>query len=141
MLDKNKALGNERPKVLRPAGWPQPKGYSDGMSAKGRVVVTGGVVGWDQHGKFAQGLTAQTKQTLQNIVAIIAEAGAAPEQIVRLTWYVTDIENYLDVQRELGAAYREIIGKHFPAMAVVQVVRLVEQEALVEIEATAVVPE
>lgn len=141
MLDKNKALGNEQPAVLRPAGWPQPKGYSDGMSAKGRVVVTGGVVGWDEHGKFPEGLVAQTKKTLQNILAIIAEAGAGPEHIVRLTWYVTDIENYLSVQRELGAAYREAIGKHFPAMAVVQVVRLVEKDALVEIEATAVLPE
>lgn len=140
MLDKNKSPAGE-PQVLRPEGWPQPKGYSDGMSAKGRIVVTGGVVGWDQHGKFAQGLVAQAKQTLENIVAIIAEAGAAPKHIVRLTWYVTDMEAYLGRQRELGAAYRAVIGKHFPAMAVVQVVRLVEREALVEIEATAVVPE
>ncbi len=137
MLDKNKA----EPAVLRPKGWPQPKGYADGMSARGRVIVTGGVVGWDQHRKFAEGLAAQTKQTLANIVAIIAEAGAEPKHIIRLTWYVTDIEDYLGAQREIGAAYREVIGKHFPAMAVVQVVRLVEKEALVEIEATAVLPE
>jgi enamine deaminase RidA (YjgF/YER057c/UK114 family) len=137
MLDKNKS----GPTVLRPKGWPQPKGYSDGMSAKGRVIVTGGVVGWDHHGKFPEGLTAQTKQTLENIVAIIAEAGAEPKHVVRLTWYVVDIENYLSLQREIGAAYREVMGKHFPAMAVVQVVRLVEKAALVEIEATAVLPE
>ncbi len=137
MLDKNKS----GPVALRPKGWPQPKGYSDGMSARGRVVVTGGVVGWDEHGKFASGLAAQTKKTLQNIVAIIAEAGAEPAHIVRLTWYVTDIENYLSLQGEIGGAYREIMGKHFPAMAVVQVVRLVEKDALVEIEATAVLPE
>lgn len=137
MLDKNKS----GPVVLRPKGWPQPKGYSDGMSARGRVIVTGGVVGWDQNGKFAHGLPAQTKQTLQNIVAIIAEAGAEPKHVVRLTWYVTDIENYLSLQSEIGGAYRDVMGKHFPAMAVVQVVRLVEKEALVEIEATAVLPE
>jgi enamine deaminase RidA (YjgF/YER057c/UK114 family) len=137
MLDKN----NSEPVVLRPKGWPQPKGYSDGMSAKGRVIVTGGCVGWDAAGKFAEGLAAQTKQTLANIVAIIAEAGAEPRHIVRLTWYVTDIEDYLAQQREIGAAYRAVIGKHFPAMAVVQVVRLVEKQALVEIEATAVLPE
>lgn len=137
MLDKNKS----GPVVLRPKGWPQPKGYSDGMSASGRVIVTGGVVGWDQNGKFANGLAAQTKQTLENIVAIIAEAGAEPQHILRLTWYVTDVDNYLSLQSEIGSAYREIMGKHFPAMAVVQVVRLVEKEALVEIEATAMLPE
>ena len=137
MLDKN----NSEPSALRPKGWPQPKGYSDGMSAKGRMIVTGGCVGWDEHGKFADGLVAQTRKTLENIVAIIAEAGAEPKHIMRLTWYVTDIENYLALQREIGAAYREVIGKHFPAMAVVQVVRLVEKQALVEIEATAVLPE
>lgn len=137
MLDKSKT----EPVALRPKGWPQPKGYSDGMSAKGRVIVTGGVVGWDEHGAFVEGLAAQTKKTLQNIVAIIAEAGAEPKHIVRLTWYVVDIENYLALQREIGGIYREVMGKHFPAMAVVQVVRLVEKAALVEIEATAVLPE
>ncbi len=137
MLDKNKS----EPAMLRPKGWPQPKGYSDGMTAKGRVIVTGGCVGWDEHGKFAEGLAAQTRKTLENIVAIIAEAGAEPRHIVRLTWYVTDMEDYLALQRDIGAAYREVMGKHFPAMAVVQVVRLVEKQALVEIEATAVLPE
>lgn len=137
MLDKNKS----EPAALRPKGWPQPKGYSDGMTAKGRVIVTGGCVGWDEYGKFAEGLAAQTKKTLENIVSIIAEAGAEPRHIVRLTWYVVDMEDYLALQREIGAAYREVMGKHFPAMAVVQVVRLVEKQALVEIEATAVLPE
>ncbi|MBS4083212.1 MAG: RidA family protein [Rhizobiales bacterium] len=137
MLDKNKS----EPAALRPKGWPQPKGYSDGMTAKGRVIVTGGCVGWDEHGKFAEGLAAQTKKTLENIVSIIAEAGAEPRHIVRLTWYVVGMEDYLALQREIGAAYREVMGKHFPAMAVVQVVRLVEKQALVEIEATAVLPE
>jgi enamine deaminase RidA (YjgF/YER057c/UK114 family) len=137
MLDKNKS----EPVVLRPKGWPQPKGYSDGMAAKGRIIVTGGVVGWNEHGKFADGLAAQTRKTLENIVAIIAEAGAEPRHIVRLTWYVVDIENYLALQREIGAVYREVMGRHFPAMAVVQVTRLVEKAALVEIEATAILPE
>jgi enamine deaminase RidA (YjgF/YER057c/UK114 family) len=138
MLDK-KREGD--PVALKPQGWPQPKGYSDGVSGKGRVVVTGGVVGWDQHGKFADGLVAQTKKTLENIVAIIAEAGAEPSHVMRLTWYVVDVEDYLSKQREIGAAYRDVMGKHFPAMAVVQVVRLVERQALVEIEATAIVAE
>jgi enamine deaminase RidA (YjgF/YER057c/UK114 family) len=137
MLDRKR----EAAKTLRPKDWPQPKGYADGMSAKGRVIVTGGVVGWDEHGKFADGLVAQTRKTLENIAAIIAEADAAPNHIVRLTWYVVDIEDYLARQREIGAVYREVMGKHFPAMAVVQVVRLVEKRALVEIEATAVLPE
>jgi enamine deaminase RidA (YjgF/YER057c/UK114 family) len=137
MLDRKR----EGAKILRPKGWPQPKGYSDGMTAKGRVIVTGGVVGWDEHGKFAEGLVAQTKKTLENIVAIIAEADAGPNHIVRLTWYVVDMEDYLSKQRELGAVYREVIGKHFPVMAVVQVVRLVEKQALVEIEATAIISE
>ncbi len=140
MLDQKKPLAGE-PIALRPPNWPQPKGYSDGMSAKGRVVVTGGVVGWDAQGKFAEGLVAQTRKTLENIVAIIAEAGAKPSHVMRLTWYVVDVEDYLAKQREIGAAYRDVMGKHFPAMAVVQVVRLVEKRALVEIEATAVIPE
>lgn len=138
MLDKKR---ESDPAALQPQGWPQPKGYSNGMSAKGRVIVTGGVVGWDEHGKFADGLAAQTRKTLENIVAIIAEAGAEPKHVIRLTWYVVDVEDYLSKQREIGAAYRDVMGKHFPAMAVVQVVRLVEQQALVEIEATAVLPE
>jgi enamine deaminase RidA (YjgF/YER057c/UK114 family) len=138
MLDKKR---ESELVALRPQGWPQPKGYSDGMSGKGRVVVTGGVVGWDAQSKFADGLVAQTRKTLENIVAIIAEAGAEPSHVMRLTWYVVDVEDYLSKQREIGAAYRDVMGKHFPAMAVVQVVRLVEKQALVEIEATAVIPE
>lgn len=138
MLDKKR---ESDPIALQPQGWPQPKGYSNGMSAKGRVVVTGGVVGWDEHQKFADGLVAQIKRTLENIVSIIAEAGAEPRHVMRLTWYVVDVEDYLSKQREIGAAYRDVMGRNFPAMAVVQVVRLVEKQALVEIEATAVIPE
>lgn len=137
MRDTDAARG---PTVLQPAGWPVPKGYANGMAAAGTLVVTGGVVGWDVEGRFPDGFVAQTRQTLENIVAILAEANAGPRDLVRLTWYVTDIEAYLACQRDLGRAYREVIGAHYPAMALVQVVRLVEAAALVEIEATAVVP-
>ena len=129
-----------RPKVLQPAGWPMPKGYANGMMAEGRIVVTGGVVGWDTNGVFPAEFLGQVKQTLANIVAILSEGGAGPEHLVRLTWYVVDIEEYLANLRGLGQVYRDIFGAHYPAMALVQVVRLVEKAARVEIEATAVVP-
>ncbi len=129
-----------RPTILQPPGWPKPRGYSNGMMAEGRVVVTGGVVGWDTDGKFPEGFADQARQTFSNIRAILAEGGAEPHHIVRLTWYVTDVEEYLAAGKDLGRAYRETIGSHYPAMAVVQVVRLVEREAKLEIEATAVVP-
>ena len=128
------------PQVLQPSGWPIPKGYANGMAADGRIVVTGGVIGWDTEGRLAQGFVAQTRQTLANIAEILAAGGASPAHLVRLTWYVVDIEEYLASLKELGRAYREIFGAHYPAMALVQVVRLVEKEARVEIEATAVVP-
>lgn len=129
------------PRALLPAGWPRPRGYANGMTAKGRLVVTGGVVGWDVMGNFADGFAAQAWQAFKNIVAILAEGGAEPKHLVRLTWYVTDIEAYENNLREIGAAYRETFGAHYPAMAVVQVVRLVEKAAMIEIEATAVVAE
>jgi enamine deaminase RidA (YjgF/YER057c/UK114 family) len=129
-----------RPRVLQPEGWPAPKGYANGMMAEGRIVVTGGVVGWDPNGVFPPNFVGQVRQTLQNIRAILAEAGAEPHHLVRLTWYVTDVEEYRASLPELGAAYREVFGRSYPAMAVVQVVRLVEPEARVEIEATAVLP-
>jgi enamine deaminase RidA (YjgF/YER057c/UK114 family) len=131
---------NGRPKVLLPAGWPMPRGYANGMTAEGRVVVTGGVVGWDTNGVFPTEFLGQVRQTLANIVAILREGGAGPEHLVRLTWYVVDVEEYLADPKGLGRIYREVIGTHYPAMAVVQVVRLVEKAARVEIEATAVVP-
>jgi enamine deaminase RidA (YjgF/YER057c/UK114 family) len=130
----------DSPTVLQPAGWPVPQGYANGMMAEGRIVVTGGVVGWDASERFPQGFVAQARQTLENIRAILAEAGAEPRHLVRLTWYVVDIEEYLAHRKELGRAYQEVIGAHYPAMALVQVVRLVEKEARLEIEATAVVP-
>jgi enamine deaminase RidA (YjgF/YER057c/UK114 family) len=132
--------GDDRPTVLQPQGWPTPRGYANGMAADGRIVVTGGVVGWDIMGNFPDGFVAQARQTLANIRAILAEGGAEPHHLVRLTWYVLDVDEYTASLRELGRAYREVVGAHYPAMAVVQVVRLVEKAARVEIEATAVVP-
>jgi enamine deaminase RidA (YjgF/YER057c/UK114 family) len=129
-----------RPTVLQPAGWPVPKGYANGMAAEGRIVVTGGVVGWNEQGAFPNGFVAQARQTLANIAAILKEGGAEPHHLVRLTWYVLDIEEYLAHLKALGRTYRDVLGTHYPAMALVQVVRLVEREALLEIEATAVVP-
>ena len=126
--------------ILQPSGWPMPKGYANGMAADGRLVVTGGVIGWDADNVLADGFIAQVRQTLENIFAILAEGGAKPEHLVRLTWYVVDIEEYLANLKALGKIYREIFGAHYPAMALVQVVRLVEKAARVEIEATAVVP-
>ena len=129
-------------KALLPPGWPRPKGYSNGISARGRLIVTAGVVGWDEQEKFVSDtLAGQFAQVLRNIVAILAEDGAGPEHIVRMTCYVTDIAAYRASLSEIGAAWQDIIGKHYPAMALVAVSSLVEPQALVEIEATAVVPE
>ena len=128
------------PRVLQPSGWPAPKGYANGMTADGRLVVTGGVIGWDTEGHLPKDFSTQVKQALENIAAILAEGGAKPEHLVRLTWYVVDMEEYLANLKALGKIYREIFGSHYPAMALVQVVRLVELAARVEIEATAVVP-
>jgi len=143
---QGKTIGDDllpevEPVSLLPKGWPRPHGYSNGMMAKGRLIMTGGVVGWDAQGQFPQGLVEQTRLALQNIVDILAAGGAQPRHLMRLTWYVTDIEDYLSQLRALGQAYRDVIGKHYPAMALVQVVRLVETKAVVEIEATAVVSE
>src|SRR5690242_2547375 len=117
-----------------------PKGYANGISAEGRIVVTGGVIGWDQQERLADAFLAQAQQVLTNIAAILAEGDARPEHLVRLTWYIVDMDEYLSNLKELGKIYREIFGSHYPAMALVQVVRLVEKAARVEIEATAVVP-
>jgi enamine deaminase RidA (YjgF/YER057c/UK114 family) len=126
--------------VLQPSGWPQPKGYTNGIMAEGRLVVTGGVIGWDVEGRFPADFVGQVRLALENIVAILAEGGARPEHLVRLTWYVVDIEEYLANLKSLGKVYRDVIGTHYPSMALVQVVRLVERSARVEIEATAVIP-
>ena len=129
-----------RAQVLQPSGWPLPKGYANGMSAEGRIVVTGGVIGWDAQERLADGFVAQVRQILSNIAEILAEAGARPDHLVRLTWYVVDMEEHLKNLKELGQIYRAIFGAHYPAMALVQVVRLVEKAARVEIEATAIIP-
>lgn len=134
------AAKGEGGQVLQPSGWPMPKGYANGMAADGRIVVTGGVIGWDEKERLADGFVAQVRQTLANIRAILEAGGARPEHLVRLTWYVVDIEEYLANLKALGQVYRETFGTHYPAMALVQVVRLVEKAARVEIEATAVVP-
>lgn len=126
-------------RAILPEGWPVPRGYANGMVAQGRVLVTGGLVGWDADGVFAQGFLPQLRQTLVNIRAVVEAGGGRIEDIVRLTWYVTDIVAYRASLKEMGPVYREVLGRHFPAMAVVQVVSLVEPQAMVEIEATAVI--
>lgn len=128
-------------KILQPEGWPEPRGYANGIMAHGRIIVTGGVVGWDDKGIFAEDFVTQVRQVLLNIRAILDEADAGPEHLVRLTWYVTDMAAYRASLRDIGAAYRDVFGKNFPAMALVQVLSLVEPAAMVEIEATAVMPE
>ena len=128
--------------VLHPKNWKPALGYSNGMAARGRLVVTGGIIGWNADQVFeTDDFPGQAAQVLRFIEEVLACAGARPEHLVRLTWYVTDKHEYLASLKELGRAYRETIGRHYPAMALVQVVALVEDRAKVEIEATAVVPE
>ena len=127
--------------ILNPAGWPQPKGYANGIKARGEMVFVGGMIGWDTQFKLADGFVAQTRQLLENIVAVLKEGGAGPEHVVRMTWYVVDIEEYLKSLPELGKVYREVMGRNFPAMALVQVTSLVEKDARLEIETTAVIPD
>jgi enamine deaminase RidA (YjgF/YER057c/UK114 family) len=129
-------------KKLEPAGWAPPKGYSNGIAARGTLVVVGGQIGWNAQQQFeSDDFVAQARRALQNVVAVLAEAGALPEHIVRMTWYVVDKREYLEHARALGNAYREVIGRHFPAMTAVEVSALIEDRAKVEIEATAVVPD
>lgn len=125
--------------ILQPPGWPVPRGYSNGIAGSGRVVVIGGQIGWDEHGQFPEGFVAQAAQTLRNILAVLHEAGGRPEHIARLTWYVVDIEEYRRSLPALGAAYRDTLGRWYPAMTLVQVGALVERGARLEIEATAIV--
>ena len=128
--------------ILQPEGWVQPRGYANGVAARGRTVFVGGQIGWTGQCRFeAHDLPGQVRQTLENIVAILAEAGAGPEHITSMTWYVLDRKAYSSSLKEIGAAYKAIIGRNFPAMAVVEVSGLVEDEALVEIQAVAVIPD
>ena len=125
---------------LHPKGWPAPKGYANGLMGEGRIVIIGGQIGWDTAGRFADSFVPQVRQALSNILAVLAEAGGKPEHIARLTWFVTDIGEYRASLAELGPAYRAVMGRHFPAMTLVEVSALVEEEAKVEIEATAILP-
>jgi len=128
--------------VLQPAGWAAPRGYANGIAARGKQVFVAGQVGWDAQGRFtSDSFIEQTRQALANVVAVLAAAGGGPEHLVRLTWYVTSRDEYLASLPELGRVYREVLGRNFPAMAAVQVVALMESRAKVEIEATAVIPE
>lgn len=127
---------------LHPKSWKPALGYSNGIAASGRMIFTGGMVGWNADQQFeSDDFVDQVRQVLQNIVAVLAEGGAEPGHIVRLTWYVTDKHEYLSRLKDLGRAYREVLGRHYPVMALVQVVALVEDRAKVEIEATAVIPQ
>lgn len=129
-------------RTLQPEGWAKPLGYANGIEARGRTVFVGGQIGWNAAQKFEHhDLPGQVRQTLENIVAILTQAGAGPEHVTTMTWFVTDRKAYSASLKEIGRAWRGVFGKHFPAMAVVEVSGLVEDEALVEIQATAVVPE
>jgi enamine deaminase RidA (YjgF/YER057c/UK114 family) len=128
-------------RVLQPEQWPRPRGYANGVSATGRTIFVAGQIGWDaQQQLVGSDLVSQARQALRNIVAVLAEDNARPEHLVRLTWYVTDRTMYLSAARELGEVYREVLGRHFPAMSAVEVSALMEAGAVIEIEATAVVP-
>jgi enamine deaminase RidA (YjgF/YER057c/UK114 family) len=128
-------------KTLQPPGWPRPRGYSNGIVAEGRMVFLAGIVGWNEREEFeASDFVGQARQALRNIVTLLAEAGAQPEHLVRLTWYVGDAAEYRRSLRDLGAAYREVMGRSFPPMTAVQVAGFVEPGARLEIEATAVLP-
>lgn len=127
--------------VLQPAGWAKPRGYANGVAAQGKLVIVGGQIGWNRQSRFeTDDLTGQVRQTLQNVVEVLAEAGARPEHVASMTWYLTDKKDYLANLEGIGRVYREVMGRHYPAMAVVQVAALVEDRAKVEIQAMAVVP-
>ena len=132
-------MGSE---FLQPPGWAAPKGYSNGVSARGRQIYLAGQIGWNESQQVVSPRFAlQVRQALQNIMALLAQAGGRPEHLVRLTWFVSSLDEYRAEQKEIGAAYRDVIGRHYPPMSVVQVVALLEQGAKVEIEATAVIPD
>ncbi|KAB2870574.1 MAG: RidA family protein [Burkholderiaceae bacterium] len=145
-MSEGAAVDHDRPtnesQVILPAGWPRPKGYANGVAARGRMVFIAGMIGWDAHGVFhSDDFAAQARQALENVVAVLREAGASPQHLVRLTWYVTDKREYLAAARDIGRAYRELIGAYNAAMTAVEVKALLEDRAKVEIEATAVVPD
>jgi enamine deaminase RidA (YjgF/YER057c/UK114 family) len=127
--------------ILQPPGWAEPKGYANGILAQGELVFVAGQVGWDETSTFrVQDFVGQVRQCLENTVAVLSEAGAGPEHVARMTWYITDREEYLSNLEGTGVVYREVMGRHFPAMTMVEVAALIEPEAMVEVETTAVVP-
>ena len=129
-------------KTVQPSGWPRPKGYANGVLAQGQLLFIAGQVGWDESETFfSEHFSDQVEQALKNVVAVLTEAGALPEHITRMTWYVTDKQEYLAQSQAVGEAYRNVIGPHYPAMSLVEVAGLVEEGGKVEIEATAVIPE
>jgi enamine deaminase RidA (YjgF/YER057c/UK114 family) len=129
-------------KILQPSSWTRPRGYSNGVAAKGQIIFVSGMIGWDAGCNIVSNdFVGQTRQALKNIAEVLAEGNAKPEHITRMTWYVVDKKEYLAASKEIGAAYREIMGNHYPAMTAVQVGSLIEDKALVEIEVTAVIPE
>jgi enamine deaminase RidA (YjgF/YER057c/UK114 family) len=128
--------------ILQPPGWPRPRGYANGIAAKGRIVFIAGQIGWDEECRIqTDDLAGQVRQALANVLSVLAQAGGRPEHIARMTWYVLDKRAYLDASRSIGQIYRELMGNHYPVMTAVQVGALIEDRALVEIEATAVLPE
>jgi enamine deaminase RidA (YjgF/YER057c/UK114 family) len=128
--------------ILQPPGWARPRGYSNGLLTRGRLVFVAGQIGWDEQCRFqTSDLAAQVRQALVNVVAVLAQAGARPEHIARMTWYVTDKREYVAAYRSIGEAYREVIGSHYPVMTALQVCALIEDQAKVEIEVTAVIPD
>jgi enamine deaminase RidA (YjgF/YER057c/UK114 family) len=128
--------------ILQPPGWPRPRGYANGIAAKGRIVFIAGQIGWDEQCQIqTDDLAGQVRQALANVLSVLAQAGGRPEHIARMTWYVLDKRAYLDASRSIGQIYRELMGNHYPVMTAVQVVALIEDRALVEIEATAVLPD
>ena len=135
-------MENANWRTLLPPGWTPPKGYANGVAARGTMVFVGGQIGWNAQQQFeTDDFAAQARQALQNVVAVLREAGAGPQHIARMTWYVVDRREYIASYRALGAAYREVMGRHFPAMTAVEVTALIEDRARVEIEVTAVVPD
>lgn len=128
--------------ILQPPDWPSPKGYSNGVAAQGRMVFVAGQIGWDENNiVHSEDLAGQVRQTLLNTVAVLAEAGAGPEHVTRMTWYILDKQEYQSSLKDIGRVYREIMGKHYPAMAMVQVSALIDDRARVEIETTAIIPD
>ncbi|HET6157684.1 MAG TPA: RidA family protein [Dongiaceae bacterium] len=128
--------------ILQPEGWVKPVGYANGVAARGKLVFVGGQIGWNRQGKFeTDDLVGQVRQTLQNVVEVLAEGGAGPQHLTSMTWYLTDKADYLANLKEIGKVYREFLGRHYPAMAAIEVVALIEDRAKVEIQATAVIPD